>query len=248
MELNRQTSYMQQWNFNIQRRLPGEIAAEFGYVGNSGTHLDGRQDINQARLNRPGENLPVQTRRPYPQFNSILGFFAQETSNYHALMVRLERRFGEGFGFLTIYTWSKSIDTASAAADDGISHHIADNRRLDRGLSSFDVRHRFVTSGIWDLPFGRGRRCLASIGGAGGWLLQGWQLNSILQLQTGYPFSVTVVGDQSNTGVNAIQRPNRIGHGILPNSEKTPNRWFDTSAYVLNPRDRFGNAGKTTLF
>jgi len=96
----------------------------------------------------------------------------------------------------------------------------------------------------WDLPFGSGRRFLTGAG----WIASGWQMNSILQLQTGNPFSITVAGDQSNTGVNGTQRPNRTGHGILSNAEKKPERWFDTGAYVLNPVNTFGNAGRNTIF
>jgi hypothetical protein len=80
-----------------------------------------------------------------------------------------------------------------------------------------------------------------------GWLASGWQLNGIPQLQAGFPFSVTESADRANTGVNAPERPNRVGNGILPDSEKTRQRWFDTSAYVVNPLNTYGNAGRNTL-
>ena len=244
LEPEKRTPYLQQWNLNIQHKLPGDTALEIGYVGSKGTELMGRLDLNQARLNSPGENLPVQARRPFGQFQSILQFEGGEVSNYHAMTASLERRFSRGFSFLTNYTWSKSIDTSSASIDDALLHHITENRRFDRGLSTFDIRHRFVATAIWDLPFGSGRRFLTGAG----WIASGWQMNSILQLQTGNPFSITVAGDQSNTGVNGTQRPTRTGHGILSNAEKKPERWFDTGAYALNPVNTFGNAGRNTVF
>ena len=67
----RQTSYLQQWNFNIQRELPSSMIMEIGFAGSNGIHLIGTQDVNAARLNRPGENLSIQTRRPYPAFSFI---------------------------------------------------------------------------------------------------------------------------------------------------------------------------------
>jgi hypothetical protein len=246
---DKRTPYMQQWNLNIQRELPGAVLFEIGYIGSKGTHLMERLDINQARLNAPGENLPVQQRRPFPQFQSILLYQGGETSTYHAMTVHLERRFAQGFHLLTNYTFAKSIDTSSRSIDDGASpHHVSSNPKLERGLSAFDIRQRFVASALYELPFGRGKAFLGNLAGPAGWLVAGWQLNGILQLQTGNPFSVTVAGDRSNTGVFATQRPNRVAHGILDGSEQSPQRWFDTSAYVINPLNTFGNAGRNTLF
>ena len=95
---------------------------------------------------------------------------------------------------------------------------------------------------IWELPFGKGLQ------GAAGRIVKGWQLNTIVQLQSGNPFSITESGDQSNTGVQATQRPNRVGNGILSNDQKTTGRWFDTSAYAINPLNTWGNAGRNTVF
>ncbi|MGH9628824.1 MAG: TonB-dependent receptor domain-containing protein, partial [Bryobacteraceae bacterium] len=244
----KRTPYLQQWNLNIQRELPGSILFEIGYVGSKGTHLMERLDINQARLNAPGENLTVQQRRPFADFQSILLYQGGETSSYNALTVHIERRFAAGFQLLTNYTYAKSIDTSSRSIDDGASpHHVSNNPKLERGPSAFDVRHRFVTSALYDLPFGRGQAFLSNVRGPAAWLAGGWQLNGILQLQTGYPFSVTVAGDRSNTGVFATQRPNRTGHGILDSEERSPERWFDTSAYEINPVNTFGNAGRNTV-
>lgn len=240
---------MQQWMFNVQRELPLALLFEIGYSGSKGTGLMGRQDLNQARLNAPGENLPVQARRPFQQFQSILEFEGGEVSNYHGMAVRVERRFAQGFALLTNYTWSKSIDTESRSIDDGASpHHISNNRRLDRGLSAFHLRHRFVGSAIWELPFGKGKPLLNGARGPLGWKVSGWQINTILQLHTGMPFSVTVAGDRSNTGVFATQRPNRIADGNLPGSQRDPDRWFDTAAFALNPLNTYGNAGRAILF
>lgn len=245
---NRKTPYMQQWNFNIERSIKG-IAIEAGYLGSKGTHLLDRLDLNQAALNLPGQNLPVQSRRPYQQFQNILGFLGDEISNYNAGTLRVERRFAHGFAVLANYTVSKSLDTGSRSIDDGASPHpITSNRFLEYAPSAFDVRHRFVSSVIWELPFGKGKPWLSSATGVAGRVIGGWQLNTIIALQTGNPFSITESGDQSNTGVQATERPNRVGNGILPDSQKSPNRWFDTSAYVINALNTWGNAGRNTVW
>ena len=163
--------------------------------------------------------------------------------------MRAERRFEQGFAVLANYTLSKSLDTGSRSIDDGASPHpITSNRFLDYGPSAFDVRQRFVASIIYELPFGKGKPYLSNLSGAANFLVKGWQLNTISAFQTGNPFSITENGDQSNTGVQATERPNRIGNGILPASQQSPNRWFDTSAYSINPLNTWGNAGRDTVW
>ncbi|MBX9603100.1 MAG: TonB-dependent receptor [Bryobacteraceae bacterium] len=247
VDVDRNSPYLQQWNFNIQQKLPFETVLEIGYTGNKGTKLQSREDMNQARLNNPGENLSVQARRPFSTFSSIFINPSAEWSNYHALMVRAERRFSKGFQVLANYTWAKSLDSFSASNDEGGSHSIVRNRALDYARSGADARHRFVASGTWELPFGKGKTFFANPGTFANYLVGGWQMNGILQLQSGLPFSVTIVGDQSFTGILNAQRPNRLADGNLPADQRTPDRWFDINAFVLNPTNTFGNAGRNIL-
>jgi hypothetical protein len=242
----RQSPYMAQWNFNIQRELPGQMVLEVGYVGSIGRQLVGRLDWNQAPLLQPGDTRTLQQGRPYPQWGSIWQFMGGENSNYHAGTASLERRFSKGFSFMANYTWAKSMDTYSSSIDDGSTpHQIYNARFLEYGPSAFDITHRLAINGIWELPFGKGKQYLNALPTAANWIIGGWQVNGIFQTQTGNPFTVTVVGDQSNTGTLATHRPNRIGDGRLDNP--TPARWFDTNAFVLNPRNTFGNSGRSIL-
>lgn len=248
IDANRVPSYMQQWNFNIQRELPSDMVAEVGYVGSKGTHLIGTQDLNAARLNVPGQNLSIAARRPYALFNSVKQWFSGEDSSYNALLATLQRRFSKGITLMASYTYSKSIDDGSAAANDANLHQIPNNFRLDRGLSAFDVRDRFTFGGIWELPFGKQKRFFSNAPGPVNWFATGWQINTVVQFQTGLPFSVTEVADQSQTGVGATERPNRPGDGNLPVSQRNATAWFNTSAFVLNPLGTYGNAGRNILF
>jgi hypothetical protein len=239
---------MQQVSFHIQQQLGGGWVAEVGYLGSEGRQLIGRQDLNQASLNRPGASLPVAQRRPFPMFASIWQFFGSESSNFNAMTATLERRFNRDFGLLAAYTISKSLDTYSSAITDYNSpHHISADRNLDYGRSAFDARHRFSVGSSYDLPIGEGRRFLNA---KSGWLrtaFTGWRVNAILQFQSGLPFSVLVLADRSNTGTIATQRPNRIGSGSLPAGQRRPERWFDTTAFVLNPIDTWGTSGRNIL-
>src|SRR5205085_12688595 len=111
-------------------------------------------------------------------------------SIYHGLQSKIEKRFSHGLYFLGSYTWSKSLDNQSNGSDDSAASgqypQNPTNWQLDRGLSSFDRTHRFVTSVVWEIPFAKGRpegRILSGV-------LGGWQLSGIFAAQTGSPFSV----------------------------------------------------------
>ncbi len=245
---DRVPSYMQQWNLNVQRELPANMLLEVGYVGSKGTHLVGTQDLNAARLNAPGENLSIQARRPYTAFNSVKEWFSGEDSSYNALLATAQRRFSKGLTLMASYTYSKSIDDGSASANDANLHQIPNNFRLDRALSAFDVRNRFTFSGLWELPFGKNKRFFSGASGVGAWFANGWQANTVVQFQSGLPFSVTTQADRSQTGVGATERPNRVANGNLPVSQRKPAQWFDIAAFQLNPLGTYGNSGRNILF
>ncbi len=243
---NRQNSYIQQWNLNIQRELPGHLIAQVAYTGSVGRHLVSQQDINLAAFNLPGQNLSLAARRPYPNFGSIVYWASNGNSNYNAFTANLERRFARGFSVLSNYAYSKSIDDDSMGNTDDIVQMWPQNLRLDRSVSDYDTRHRFTTSVVWELPFGKGRPYLGSSAGLANWAVSGWQMNGILQLQSGLPFTVTEVGDLANIGFTGNERGNRLSSGILSNP--TPNHWFDTSAYVLQAAGTYGNSARDTAF
>jgi hypothetical protein len=240
--------YIQQWSVDVQRELPFQFQLQVGYVGSVGKHLQGTVDLNQAALNAPGQSLPIQQRRPFPQFAAIAQQFNGEFSNYNALNLQLERRFVDGFSVQGSYTWAKSLDTYSAAANEGTGEHHPEygNIRHDYGPSAFDVGHRIVGDVIFQLPFGRGKRFLGEASGFGGWLVGGWQSNAIAQWQTGYPFSVLWLSDRSQTG-STLQRPDVEGDPNLPRDQRSPLQWFKTSVFTPNPVGTFGNSGRDII-
>ena len=141
------------------------------------------------------------------------------------------------------YTWSKSIDDASGFfSSAGDPNYPQDSRHVngERGLSDFDVRHRFSLSYGYDLPFGKGR------------LRGGWQTFGIWTFQTGRPFTVALLADLDNSntgrstlGFGANDRPNVLRNPAL--SQRSADRWFDTTAFAVPPFGSFGNAGRNIL-
>jgi hypothetical protein len=117
----------------------------------------------------------------------------------------------------------------------------------ERGLSSFDVRHRFVTSALWDIPVGKGRR-LSIENGFLNALIGGWQIGSIVTLQTGFPLTVFAGGDYARNQATGFIRPNATGISPdLPRGQEDPRRFFNEAAFVLQPEGSLGNVSRNTL-
>ena len=246
---NLRTAYMQHWNVNVQQQLGPSRVLEVGYAGSKGTKLLTARDINQPRPS----TLPF-VLRPVPQFDDINLIESRANSNYHSLQVRLQQRLSRGLALLSSYTYSKSIDDASnffTSAGDSNFPQDSLNLRAERGRSNFDVRHRLSTSFSYELPFGRGRRFVNNDGLLTS-LLSGFQFNGIVTLQSGRPFTVALLSeiDNSNTGRSTLgfganDRPNLAGDPTA--ARRTPEQWFNTSAFVFPAFGTFGNAGRNIL-
>lgn len=241
------TPYLAQWHVSAQHEAAPGILAEIGYAGSAGRHLMDRYDINQGRLNLPGENLSIQDRRPFPTFGTVLVYGGVANSSYHSLTVSASGRPSRGPQWLASYTFSKSIDTNSSGNDEVLNHQDSSNRWLEHGPSTFDVGHRLSAAAVYDFPLGKGRQFLSAGNAWREFALGGWQFNAVAAWQTGLPFTVSWISDRSNTGSRGIQRPDRIADGALPPDRRSPARWFDTSVFVPNPIGSFGNSGRNIL-
>ncbi|MBV9341942.1 MAG: TonB-dependent receptor, partial [Acidobacteria bacterium] len=242
--------YVQQWSFSVQRQLARNTTLEGNYVGNKGTHLLNRINIGQgppapnpaacdpltggSPTNVAAQCLAAQ-RKPYANFNNILGFLDSEFngySHYNAGNLKLEHRSGS-FALLTVYTWAKSLDDKSAAAGVGstnaFSGHMNDlNPRQDYGRSDFDVDHRFVNSLVYQLPIGRGKRYGGGMNRALDLAVGGWQLTAITTFQRGFPFSILCNANLLDlTTFN--NRCNQIGNPYPSGFHKSVSSWFNNT-------------------
>ncbi|MCS7025458.1 MAG: carboxypeptidase-like regulatory domain-containing protein [Bryobacteraceae bacterium] len=247
---DRRTPYTQQWMFNIQRELPSNTVLEVGYLGSVSHRLEALRAVNEAIPADPAvDRRAVFERSPFPNFGRIQLVDNGGNGNYHSLASKLTKRYSNGITALVSYTWSKSIDTATAIRNQGGDTLFPQNsycRHCERARSSHDTRHRMVTSALWDLPFGKGRR-VAIENPVANAIAGGWQMSSILTLQTGFPVTVTNGQDASNTGA-FFDRPNSTGkNAALPRGQQDPQRFFDTSAFTRNANGTHGNVGRNTL-
>lgn len=235
------TSTMYEWNANLQRELPGSVVLTVAYVGGKGTYVDVvGLNINQAI---PGPGAVV-TRRPYPNLSDSVGVVPWGNCSYNSLQTTFDRRMG-AVRFTGAYTWAHSIDNTSGESS-GSPIQNSRNLAAQRASSTFDVRHKLAFSGTYELPFGRGKRLLNSAPRAVDWIAGGWQINNIVTLYTGLPFTPVMQTSTLNTG-SGSQFPNRVASGNLPSGERTIDRWFDTSAFLAPAQFTFGNSGRNIL-
>jgi outer membrane receptor protein involved in Fe transport len=239
IDRNFQRGYSHQYNLAIQREIPGGFLVEAAYVGSQGHKLPFSVNINQ--------NRPDGTPAPFPDLGDTGVVRAIGDSSYHSGQFKLERRFAQGVFVLATYTWSKSIDTlTSPSRGAGGVQNIFDPKE-NRGLSDWDVPHRFAVSYVWELPFGKDRRWGSDAGSLAQAVLGNWQTTGIFSARSGTPANVTV--GSPIPGGDA--RPNLLHDPNLPGSERTPERWFDTTAFEASraPDGSLlpGNAGRNIV-
>lgn len=249
-ESDRKTGYAQQFNFNIQRELGNSVVIEAGYLANLGRNLPNTNlSINQIRPELLGPNA-TQKDRPFPQFSNVTVLLPTiGTSNYHAGVIRLEKRYSFGLNFLTTYTYSKFLDNSndagSAIGNSGGPYSDFYNRRADYGPSDNDIRHRFTWTSVYELPFGPGRSHLSH--GALGRVVGGWGLGSVITMQSGAGFTVTTQTNSTNAFSAGALRADVLRNPNLEASQRTLDRWFDTDAFRQPAAYRFGNQGVNLL-
>jgi hypothetical protein len=255
------------WNFTLQRELPGAVLLESSYIGNRGLYLsrsgEGGMELNQldpqylalgSALNQTVPNpffgivnngvhlsrtiARGQLLRPFPQFTNVQPLYdAGSNSIYHSWQNTFRRRFSQGFMFEGSYTWAKMLDT-------GDSHQNTFDVAASRALSGQDIAHRFVTSVLYDLPIGRGRRIDTGDAKFVNAILGGWQVNGIVTFQSGTPVELSA---NNTSGLFAARtQPNSTGVSgkkTGPVQERLGS-YFTQSAYSQPAAFTFGNLSR----
>jgi outer membrane receptor protein involved in Fe transport len=230
--------YNQQWNFNLQREVLRDFILTAAYVGAKATHLPLVRNLNPA-LFRAGAALGnVDARRIYQGFSNIENWESSAFSTYHAAQFSVNKRFTKGYTVLAHYTLGKTIDLAAtdvAPVQNPLFLH------PDKALSDFDLRQRFVSSFLWELPSPKS--------GFSKWVTGGWQTNGIFHIQSGLPFNVVNGQDIALSGTGT-QRPNLVGTPFLdtgrPRSQLLE-RYFDPAAFARPTTGSFGNSGRNLM-
>jgi hypothetical protein len=246
MNPNFTSAYVQQWNFNVQRELWRKFVVTAAYLGNKGTHLHVSEQQNPG-IYIPGQSTTtnIDSRRIYPGYQTIESIQSTANSNYQSLQISWNRQFENGFTVLGSYVYSKAIDQESTDGNSGLGSQSSNpfNWNADIGLANFNVKSRFLTSFIYQIPLFRGAKGIERA------LLGGWAVNGILTLQTGIPFSVTAGTDRSLSGVG-LDRANVSGPAPTYNNQSNNSKvaeYFDIGAFTLPALGTFGTSGRNIL-
>jgi hypothetical protein len=238
--------YILNWNFTVERQLPGNFAAQAGYVANRSVHVAGVVDMNAGQI--PGADRAGQPffqrfgRQAATNLVDAIGY-----STYHSLQTQLNRRFSAGVQIGASYTWSKVIGLCCNEDNNGRPRIQAlDFLHLNRAPLNFDRTHNFNVNAIFELPFGRGKRWNPSNGFASA-LVSGWQINTLTSIMTGTPFSVT-----SDAGSLRMPGNDQRADQVKPEVKKLggigPGQpYYDWTAFARVTQPRFGTAGFNSL-
>jgi hypothetical protein len=244
-DYNLPTTYTMQYLLNVQRTLGNNSTLEIGYTGNQS-----RKVAYLVNANAPVPGItPFDAREPYPEWHGIQYLVGDGIGNYNALSGKLTQRFGTDLTGMFSYTWSRALDENSAIRGTGSDFTLMNQRcrSCDYGPAGYNIPHRFVSSVLYALPFGRGRR-FASGGGFADYVIGGWQLSAIAVVQSG-----TSINPESwdAAGMGAgFPHSNRLHcvAGVDPVAENpTPDRYFVREAFRNVVAGEFGNCGRNSL-
>ncbi len=242
MNPDNRTAYTFQWNGNVQHTFAKSYLFEVAYTGSHSYNEHKRYNINQAT---PG-TTPIVTRVPYPAFQSAILYSSDAGwAEFNGLTFRVDKRYADGLFFLGSYQLSKSTDNGSGEIEANDTA-FATNLNADQGYARYDQRHRVSASFGYELPFGPGKRWLSS-GGAAAYVFGGWQVQSILRLASGFPFTITST-NVCQCGSFVPQRVNLVTAGNLGQLDSpTVDHWYDPTAYSVPALGTQGNAGRNTV-
>lgn len=262
--------YSVQWNLSLDRYLGKGVGLRVSYIGMKTTQLAWAPDLNQMTSGTAFAIARPLSDRPLPNWSTVYTRASGATAHYNAFQVEINRRFSHGASFTSTYTLAKNLADNGGPVPSGFPAETGGgraanlyDRRAEYGHDYATRRHRWISTALVDLPFGRGRRFLSSANRLLEAALGGWQLAAILLVQSGphlTPFYSGIDPSGSGSGMLHPQHPDQVGDPSLPSP--TRDRWFDTGAFVcpgqavltpcrigINPRTdlapigRFGNAG-----
>ncbi len=271
---NAQTPTVEEWHFTIEQQLSHNTAVRIAYVGSHEYHgllsIDpnsipaeicassggcvsgGTPGVTKGEVPQGAQYIPVQSR-PNPYLSGGFFWYTEGNSSYNALQTDITHRLSHGVQFRANYTWSKNLDMNSGltgAQAQNQAQMILDRNdlRRDWGPSALDIASQAVISGSYELPVGNGKPWLRNASGLEGKLIGGWQLNGIVTLLTGFPFTPQIGSNRSGDGdTRNPDRPSVSSSFTGPVLSDSPNQWFNPGAFVLPTAGTYGNLGRGTL-
>jgi hypothetical protein len=248
LQPNLRMPYVMQWHLSTQYQLSGKTLLDVAYVGSKSDRSYIYLNGNQAQPTAD-PSAPTAPRRPFPYVDASIGYLRSSgSSNYNGLQTSFQQRLSRGLEFIVNYTFSKSLGNASSADlgsqnNDGFRNSLYPN--LEYGPLDFDVRHRFVASYLYDLPFGKGQR-FATHNAVIDHLIGNWNWSGIVTLSSGTWFTVTD-GNADFANSDGQQRPDFVP-GVKANATPcVPGTFFNTCAFANPALGSFGDVSINSL-
>ncbi len=246
-------------NLTLERGIGQSWLARVAYMGSVATHLNGTGDQEAGLLAvNPAVYIPgasnegnTQQRRPYSSFGPVYELDSAVHSNYNALQISLQKRFTQGFAFMSNFTWAKSLGNFGPGGSNGHQNPTGSNtctcgRSFDYGPDTGDISKTFKLSGNYKPSAIHVNRAVGSV-------VNGWELSGTATEQTGFPFTIYAQDDNAFSGIGndrADLTVASIRSAVLSNGRshaQLVQQWFKTSAFTANAIGTFGNSGKNAL-
>lgn len=228
-------AYSWQWNLQVQQQLGASGVFSLGYVGSSTSRAPIQVPFNVSTVLGPTQVLPYSDMSQFNMLQSI------GHMNYNALQSKYDKRFGSGLAVTAAFTWSRTINVGCAEYWEDC--HIQDPYNLapDRSAADTDVPLVFTFSGVYELPFGKGKAFAQQ--GIASKVAGGWQLNGVVAARNGTPYTVTINFDNANAN-GGSQRPNQVGN---PSGPHSVTQYFNTAAFAVAPKYTYGDVHRNSL-
>ena len=268
-----QIPFIQQASASFEQQISDSTMLEVGYIGAWGRNLDRSRLVNNAAPSP----LPLGPRRPYQTISFVEGSTLPPDwpiqsmtfpvgpinlleftgrSEYNALYVQAKRRLARGLSYLANYTYAKSMTDSPSFRSPAMEPEVPQdsfNLGAEWGPAGCDIRHRFVMSLIYQIPFSSRAQSSSAWERFARVVLGDWQVATIYQAQTGFPFTISVFGDTANAGALLNVNPVRANAvpGVspsLPSDERSGDMWFNTAAFTTPAAFTFGNVGRNSLY
>ena len=236
-QANRRDGYFENWDFTVERMLPGNFVGQIAYDGSAGHRLFGKVNGNVID--------PATGLRPIPTFGQYGYKNNLGNSNFHSLQVSLQRHLTSGWMWGTQYMWSHGMADEGFGAGDTIGVQNVSCFKCDYSSTDIDIRQSLSVNSVYELPFGPGKHFLSS-GGAAGKVLGGWQLSGIAAAMSGRPINITIKRSASvmPDGNTSGQRPDLVPGVPIYAAGQNINDWFNPAAFAKPAKDTWGDLGR----
>jgi len=229
------------WNFSVQQTLPQHFTLDVAYVGNHGVDMGSSQNINASPVIAPASAGDTAYLPYFPHTGTVSEYFVPVSSMYNALQVKIDRRFATGLAITTSFSYQKGMAYFQGGDDDGFyGFYLNGQYHRNWALTDFNRTLSFVQSYVYQLPFGNGKHFLNSGSRAVDAIVGGWQLEGILTVMTGLPFTVSYSSTYLNLSQGGTNTPLQVDPSvkILHGINTTANGgspWFDPTAFAPPP-------------